>query len=71
MPTLALQFPHNHPQVISVVTGAKSPQEIQESADNMAKEVNVEVYHALQQADLIAKEAPVPTLTRGNKLNNS
>lgn len=55
----ALQFPLLHPQVIAVVTGARSALEIKQSIDRMREVVNLALWADLKKEKLIASNAPI------------
>jgi D-threo-aldose 1-dehydrogenase len=59
----AIQFPALHPQVVSVVTGARNPGEIIQSVDNFQRPVPAFFWSSLKQARLIADESPVARKT--------
>lgn len=56
----ALQFPLAHPQVVSVIAGANSPQRVLEAAEAMATEIPSALWSDLKDAGLIRSDAPVP-----------
>lgn len=53
LPQAALQFPLLHPQVIAVVTGARSAQEIKQSAEYMEKNTDPALWINLQNLGLV------------------
>lgn len=63
LPRAAIQFPALHPQVVAVVTGARSPQEIIQSVDNFQRPVPEFFWSSLKQEKLIADESPVARKT--------
>jgi len=58
LPRAAIQFPYLHPQVVSVVTGARSPDEITLSIANFQRPVPEFFWSSLKQDGLIAKTSP-------------
>lgn len=57
--TAALQFPFTHPQVTSVLVGARSPNEVQTNHDQLAKHVPPGFWEALVAAGLLDERALV------------
>ena len=56
----ALQFPSFHPAVASVLTGARSPAEIEENARLFALDIPSELWRALRREGCIDANAPCP-----------
>jgi len=56
----ALQFPSFHPAVATVLTGARSPAEMEENVRLFALDIPPELWRALQRDGLVAADAPVP-----------
>jgi D-threo-aldose 1-dehydrogenase len=56
----ALQFPLWHPQVVSVIAGANSPQRVLEAVEAMKTEIPSALWSDLKNAGLIRPNAPVP-----------
>lgn len=59
LPRAAIQFPYLHPQVVSVVTGARSPEEITQSVGNFQKPIPEFFWSSLKQEKLIAQASPI------------
>jgi D-threo-aldose 1-dehydrogenase len=57
----ALQFPSFHPAVATVLTGARSPAEVDENARLFALDIPPELWRALLREGLVDPRAPVPT----------
>ncbi|MFH8617400.1 aldo/keto reductase [Streptomyces sp. NPDC017979] len=51
----ALQFPFTHPAVAAVVVGARSPEEIEDSAASLARPVPVRLWSELRDAGVIPR----------------
>ncbi|MFD5897198.1 MULTISPECIES: aldo/keto reductase [unclassified Streptomyces] len=49
----ALQFPFGHPAVTAIVVGARSPEEIEESATLLARPIPARLWSDLREADVI------------------
>ncbi len=58
--TAALQFPYAHPQVATVIMGARSAQEVHENALAFTQIIPAEFWQALQVRGLLHPAAPVP-----------
>lgn len=56
----ALQFPLGHPAVVSVLAGARSPQEVDDNACAFNARVAPEIWDELKLAGLLHPELPVP-----------
>lgn len=56
----ALQFPLAHPAVVSVVSGARSAEEILENAGLMQLEIPPQLWDAFKQTGLIPAHVPTP-----------
>ncbi len=56
----ALQFPLGHPAVVSVLAGARSPQEVDANARAFNARVAPEVWDELKHEGLLDAEVPVP-----------
>jgi D-threo-aldose 1-dehydrogenase len=57
----AIQFPLGHPAVVSVLTGARSPQEFEENLRMFQTPIPKELWEELRAEGLLAEEVPVPT----------
>jgi D-threo-aldose 1-dehydrogenase len=60
LPAAALQFPLGHPAVVSVVVGARSPEEVTAGARAFAGPVPPALWHDLRAAGLLDAGVPVP-----------
>ncbi|MGE6696569.1 aldo/keto reductase [Hyphomonas sp. NPDC076900] len=60
LPAAALHFCKAHPAVISVIPGAQSARQVNEIAGWIAEEINPDLWTALKDRGLIARDAPVP-----------
>ena len=56
----ALQFPLGHPDVVSVIPGARSAAEVEANALLMATPIPDGFWQALQDRGLLARDAPIP-----------
>lgn len=56
----ALQFPYAHPQVATVITGARNAQEVHENVSAFTQLIPREFWQALQARGLLHPAAPVP-----------
>ena len=56
----ALQFPSFHPAVASVLTGARSPAEIEENVRDFACEIPAALWRSLRRDGLLPPDAPLP-----------
>jgi D-threo-aldose 1-dehydrogenase len=56
----AVQMPFGHPAVHSVVVGARSPEQLEESMAMFAWEIPPELWRDLKAAGLLAAEVPTP-----------
>jgi D-threo-aldose 1-dehydrogenase len=56
----ALQFPYAHPSVATVLTGARSADEVRQNVESFERPIPVELWQALQDQGLIDRRAPVP-----------
>jgi D-threo-aldose 1-dehydrogenase len=56
----ALQFPYAHPAVATVLTGARSAEELRENVASFDKPVPAELWQALRDHGLLDPRAPVP-----------
>lgn len=60
LPAAALQFVLAHPAVVSVIPGAKSPNEVRENAASLSAKIPAGFWSDLKTAKLIDPESPVP-----------
>lgn len=56
----ALQFPLGHPAVASVLTGARSPTEVEENAALFDLPIPAGLWHDLKREHLLREDAPLP-----------
>lgn len=56
----ALQFPLAHPQVVSVIPGANSPEQVRANLAAFSEDIPAEFWQALQSRKLIDERAPLP-----------
>ncbi len=56
----ALQFPYAHPAVATVLTGARSADELRENVASFARPLPAALWQALRDAGLLDPAAPVP-----------
>ncbi|MFL6620384.1 MAG: aldo/keto reductase [Povalibacter sp.] len=56
----ALQFPLAHPQVISVVPGMSSPQEVQQATSWLSHKIPNDFWTELRDRGLVRSDAPIP-----------
>lgn len=56
----AMQFPYAHPQIASVITGARSAQEITMNAAYFAQEIPAAFWETLRNKGLLDARAPLP-----------
>lgn len=59
LPHAALQFPLRHPQVISVVAGARTEDQVGLSVSYLQQKIPSRLWHALKEEGLITINAPV------------
>ncbi len=59
LPHAAIQFPLQHPQIVSVVTGARNQEQISLSVNYLQQKVPERLWRALKEAELIDMHAPV------------
>ncbi len=57
----ALQFPLAHPQVLTVVAGMGTPEQVRQAVDHVRRPVPKQFWADLKAAGLIRADAPVPT----------
>ncbi|MDX2939573.1 aldo/keto reductase [Streptomyces ipomoeae] len=57
----ALRFPLGHPAVASVLTGARSPEEVRDTVEQLRRPVPAALWDELRAEGLLAPDAPVPT----------
>ena len=58
----AIQFPLAHPQVSTVLIGARSVEELDEDLELLSTPIPDQLWHALKQEGLLAEDVPVPSL---------
>jgi D-threo-aldose 1-dehydrogenase len=56
----ALQFPYAHPAVATVLTGARSADEVRENVESFERPIPAALWQALQDEGLIVRHAPLP-----------
>lgn len=59
LPHAAIQFPLRHSQVVSVVAGARTEEQVALSVSYMQQQIPARLWDALKEADLLAVNAPV------------
>jgi D-threo-aldose 1-dehydrogenase len=60
LPEAALRFPLGHPNVVSVIPGAQSAQEVARNADTMGATIPPALWQELKADRILRGEAPVP-----------
>jgi D-threo-aldose 1-dehydrogenase len=58
--TAALRFPFGHSAVASVLTGARSPQEVRDTVEQLRRPIPTTLWGELRAEGLLAPDAPVP-----------
>ncbi|MDX3847809.1 aldo/keto reductase [Streptomyces europaeiscabiei] len=56
----ALRFPFGHPAVASVLTGARSPQEVHDTVEQLRRPIPDTLWDELRAEGLLAPDTPVP-----------
>jgi D-threo-aldose 1-dehydrogenase len=56
----ALQFPLAHPAIVSIVTGARTPEEIIENVDLVERPIPAELWDEMVRQGLIRDDSPTP-----------
>jgi D-threo-aldose 1-dehydrogenase len=64
LPAAAIQFPLAHPAVASVLTGVRSPRELEENAAAFAHPIPDALWQALREEGLLADGVPVPVVAQ-------
>jgi D-threo-aldose 1-dehydrogenase len=64
----ALQFPLAHPQVLSVVPGMGTPDQVRQAVDYVKRAIPPALWTDLRAAGLIRPDAPVPQLSQPTSL---
>jgi D-threo-aldose 1-dehydrogenase len=64
----ALQFPLAHPQVLSVVPGMGTPDQVRQAVDYVRRAIPPALWTDLRAAGLIRPDAPVPQLSQPTSL---
>ncbi|MDQ0835597.1 D-threo-aldose 1-dehydrogenase [Streptomyces achromogenes] len=59
----ALHFPFGHPAVASVLTGARSPQEVHDTVDQLRRPIPDALWDELRAEGLLDPDTPVPSAT--------
>ncbi|MEH0573529.1 MULTISPECIES: aldo/keto reductase [Streptomyces] len=59
----ALRFPFGHPAVASVLTGARSPEEVRDTVEQLHRPIPDALWDELRAEGLLAPGAPVPAAT--------
>ncbi|ABI75381.1 oxidoreductase, aldo/keto reductase family [Hyphomonas neptunium ATCC 15444] len=59
LPAAALKFCSAHPAVVSVIPGARSPDQVRQIADWIASDIDPGLWDALKNKGLISQDAPV------------
>ncbi|MEU0029721.1 aldo/keto reductase [Streptomyces sp. NPDC006335] len=57
----ALRFPLGHPAVASVLSGARCPEEVRDSVDQLRRTVPAALWDGLRAEGLLARHVPVPS----------
>ncbi|MER7482551.1 aldo/keto reductase [Streptomyces sp. NPDC126510] len=63
----ALHFPHGHPAVASVLTGARSAEEVRDTVDQLRHPVPAALWDELRAEGLLAPDTPTPAATPSEK----
>ncbi|WP_025157749.1 aldo/keto reductase [Leifsonia aquatica] len=63
----AIQFPLAHPQVSTVLIGARSVEELDEDLELLGTPIPDQLWHELKREGLLAEDAPVPSLDGANR----
>jgi D-threo-aldose 1-dehydrogenase len=56
----ALRFPFGHPSVVSVLSGARSAEEVRDTVDQLGRTVPAAVWDGLRAEGLLPRRVPVP-----------
>jgi D-threo-aldose 1-dehydrogenase len=64
LPAAALQFPLGHPQVLTVIAGMGTREQVRQAADDIRRPVPPALWAELRAAGLIRPDAPVPCASR-------
>lgn len=56
----ALHFPHGHPAVVSVLTGARFPEEVRDTVEQLRHPVPAALWDELRAEALLAPDTPTP-----------
>jgi D-threo-aldose 1-dehydrogenase len=59
----ALRFPFGHPAVTSVLTGARSPQEVRDTVEQLRRPIPDALWEELRTEGLLDPDTPVPAAT--------
>jgi len=59
LPAAALHFPLQHPAVVSVIPGARTPKEVEDNATWLELEIPEDLYRNLQSSGLLRADAPI------------
>ncbi|UUU29389.1 aldo/keto reductase [Streptomyces sp. CA-210063] len=59
----ALRFPFGHPAVASVLTGARTPEEVRDTVEQLRRTIPDAVWEDLRAEELLANGTPVPVAT--------
>ena len=62
LPAAALQFPLAHPQVLCVVAGFGSSEEVRKADDYLRRPIPPSLWSDLRTAGLLRTDAPVPIM---------
>ncbi|MCX5263164.1 aldo/keto reductase [Streptomyces sp. NBC_00199] len=63
----ALRFPFGHPAVTSVLTGARSPQEVHDTVHQLRRPIPDALWDELRAEGLLDPRTPVPSATPGGR----
>ncbi|MEU2284917.1 aldo/keto reductase [Streptomyces sp. NPDC013178] len=63
----ALRFPFGHPAVVSVLTGARSPEEVRDTVEQLSRPVPDALWDEMRAEALLAEDTPVPVAVPSSK----
>lgn len=64
MRAAALRFPFGHPSVASVLTGARSPEEVRDTVEQLRRPIPDALWDELRAEGLLDPDTPVPVTAR-------
>lgn len=56
----ALRFPFGHPAVVSVLTGARTPEEVRDTVEQLRRPIPDALWDELRAEGLLDPDTPVP-----------